>query len=367
MIMIKYPVFYSATFVRDYDFIVLPGNDVPETVMSIFKKRISRLLMGDALIEHIKWLFDREIVGDVSYCLWGMACQNKLFSEIYRNDKMKRDLQCFIGVIYKTEGGTLSELPFDRRAFQDMFEIVMKKRWTDIESSSLSGAGCLVAEKMGLDYIRKMDSAVARLNFDQSVCRMFPGCEYEEQILFGAALASSSPVSVVSGILSRSEATSPEYEPFMNAVLVSDFGSVSDVPVSRMCRKCHKICQTLNDGLCSDCYDSEHAEREQEIKKEDFNSEQTRMIHCRQCGRLVERVNADGKCDTCRNSDKKKHLFIFVLALVVAALLLRKFGGHSVIGTSGNVENRPALHDSAAVPSRDTVKSVSDTLTINIQ
>lgn len=139
------------------------------------------------------------------------------------------------------------------------------------------------------------------------------------------------------------------------------------MPVSRLCRKCHKICRTLNDGLCPDCYDSEHAEREQKIKKEDFNSEQTRMIHCRQCGRLVDRVNADGKCDTCRNSDKKKHLFIFVLALVVAALLLRKFGGHSVIGTSGNVENRPALHDSAAVSSRDTVKSVSDTLTINIQ
>ena len=81
----------------------------------------------------------------------------------------------------------------------------------------------------------------------------------------------------------------------------------------------------------------------------------------------MERVNADGKCDTCRNSDKKKHLFIFVLALVVAALLLRKFGGHSVIGTSVNVENRPALHDSAAVPSRETVKSVSDTMTRNIQ
>ena len=81
----------------------------------------------------------------------------------------------------------------------------------------------------------------------------------------------------------------------------------------------------------------------------------------------MERVNADGKCDTCRNSDKKKHLFIFVLALVVAALLLRKFGGHSAIGTSVNVGRKPALHDSAVVSSRDTVKSVSDTLTINNQ
>lgn len=381
--MKSFVILYSATAALDYRFIAEPDNvDIPKQVLSLFEKRVKGLMSNETPIFEHKWLYDREVFEDVPYVLWGTASQNSFFSETFVNDKKHRIIQCFIGVVIARPDERL-KLPFDPKAFSPQFNDVMGKMWNSLDSKPCA-IPISVLDIKSDKYIRRAYGN--RLNYDNTICRIFPSSSVDIDGLFSEALASLESVTLASGIVHRSEVTTPEYEPLLNAVSVKDSADVKDITVNRLCKKCKKPSSTLKDGLCDECYASEHlrgvlrAESTTELAdlprclvcgKETAALidgmcvdcyKESKLVRCQKCGQKVEYVYKNGECESCRNKRKRKERILIVCLLILVCLLgVSKCLKKSTSTPKLPSKNKPDVHfmnDNAKVFHKDSLTTI---------
>lgn len=356
-----YLALYSATVARDYHFIAMPNSAaVPEEALSVFRNRMKALLSGEKYIDVPKWLLDREIINGNPYVLWGVACRNSVLSEQYSKDTDSRDIQCFVGFII-TGASAPESLPYDVECFKEKFESVMFGQWTSRNYEPLSE----VFDLSDIHANRNILSSVSagRLNYSDSVCRIFPSTTSSEA-LFAEALSSGLPVSLASGIFSVSEVTEqksmsgrtdPKFDPFANAVLLTGHGDVKDVIVRRKCRKCHNLSDSLNDGLCKDCY-----EKERRAQEHDDHTGETHK----------DGVTPNLHDTVIKKNDRANRRPIVIVVFVIVVLILLCVGKCDRFRPQNSPDNKnfvaPSDSDSTVVVSDTTNGDIANPDSLNI-
>lgn len=338
--MVAYSIFYSATIVMDYRFITQPESlQVPTNVLLKFQKRIKGLLSNERPIHIPKWLFDKEYDHNSVFILWGMACQNKEFSEMYSNDGKHRPIQCFIGTIIIDPDENLN-LPYDLNTFQVLFNKVMEKEW--LSRNTRPSVYQLDIKSMAADnYIQRKSGE--NLNYKDSICRIFPHTPKIEDSLFSEALSAKKSVSIASGVFYRSEVTTAEYDPLFNAIQISEGTIIKDFPVERICPRCKKDSYSFIDGICEECYKEENEKKSNSSKlycrgcgmktvnltnglcQSCYHASESKK--CRKCGNLVEYVYPNGQCEEChtRAQSHKQLIRIITLIIILLCTILSKY------------------------------------------
>lgn len=338
--MNTYAFLYSATATLDYRLIASPGiNVIPSSILSMFKKRILGLLSDEASIAQPKWLFVKEYYNENVYVLWGVACQNDAFSSLFSYDTKKRRIQCFTGVAVVNPDDTI-KLPYEVELMRGIFNEVMERCWDSMDKQPLEITYSLPDFQDGV-YISKR--TVNTLNYDPSVCRLFPATHNDSGILFADALSSNRNVSIASNIINNSEVTDSHYLPLLNAVSVKENIVVKDIRVQHECRGCQRPSYDLIDGLCESCRAKNTATEHEaslicsqcgKVYKHleyglcDNCYKLSKMMTCKECGKKVEFIHPDGRCDDCRTiilKRKRRIVLITFLMLIAAILIVKKY------------------------------------------
>lgn len=343
-------ILYTATAALDYRFVAKPYcSSIPDSVLSIFEKRILGLLSSEKAIEKPKWMLCKEVSETGSFILWGVACQNSSLSEVSSSDIKGRLIQCFIGLVI-TCNDTPSRLPFDMAAFKVLFNDVIDRKWKSFDSKS-EDIHIEVDEMMSVSYLYPKEGS--HLNFSQNTCRFFPPSMYSDESLLSEALASETTVSLATAIRRKSEVTEPEYEPLMNAVLLQFNDSIKDFPVKRICKKCKTAEYDLISGICPKCRERKEAPynpkknvcRECGMEKDYLTDglcqecfDRLNKVSFKKYGRLLnpDQMHKNGKWLECHAKDmRKRKLSVLVLLILIALLSFKKcnqtkspFGSH---------------------------------------
>lgn len=338
--MVAYTILYSATIVLDYRFITQPEFlQVPPNIILKFQKRIKGLLSNEKPICIPKWLFDKEYDHNSVFILWGMACQNKEFTEMYSNDGKHRSIQCFIGIIIINPDVKLA-LPYDLNTFQILFNKVMEKEWPSRDTRS-SVYQLDIKDLVADNYIRRKSGE--NLNYNGSTCRIFPLTPKIEESLFSEALSAEKSVSIASGVLYRSEVTTAEYDPLFNAIQISEGQAIKDIPVEHICPQCKRSSYSFIDGICEECYKKEHETIhntntskpyccECDMSADHLTNElchdcyrTSELKECRKCGNITKHVYPDGQCEECHTRDKYKKLIYIILIIALLCISISKY------------------------------------------
>lgn len=340
--MKSFAILYSATSALDYRFIARPGHeDVPKIVSSEFEKNIKGLLSNETPITVPKWIFVKKYLNDIPYVLWGTACQNSALSDDYFNDTKSRSILCFIGVVITYPDERL-KLPFDTLSFCPLFTDIMSKVWNSRDSSSR----LYPVPIQSLDSAKYIHRSVGdALNYNSSLCRLFPSSYLTIEDLFAEALASNKDISIASGIVSKAEVITPEYIPLLNAVLTKDTLVIKDSPVMRLCCKCNKPSYFLKDGLCEECINDsnnivvdspiiskyEPSKLKCSVCGREFDHlnegqcwncyRKSKLVHCKKCGKEVEYVYKHGECEACRSWQKRNNRVILIAIVFLICIL----------------------------------------------
>ena len=351
--MNTYAFLYSATATLDYRLIASPSiNVIPSSILSMFKKRILGLLSDEASISQPKWLFVKEYCNEKVYVLWGVACQNDTFSSIFSYDTKKRRIQSFTGVAIVNPDDTI-KLPYEVGLMRGIFNEVMERCWDSMDKQSLEIAYSLSDFQDGV-YISKR--TVNTLNYDTSVCRLFPATHNDSGILFADALSSNQNVSIASNIINISEVTDPHYLPLLNAVSVQENIVVKDIRVQHECVGCKRPSYDLIDGLCESC----RAKNTTTVHEASLVCPQcgkvyrhlkyglcdncyklSKMMTCKECGKKVEFIHPDGTCDDCHTKiiKRKRRIVLIVFLIIIAAIIILKKYDLSNINVIDKIKN----------------------------
>lgn len=354
--MIASLILFSATAALDYRFVASPcEKDIPKDILIRFKKSIRGLLSNETMIAIPKWLLVKEIVNGKSYILWGVAVDNSVLSEDYCHDEKKRSIQCFIGLVIKSENNDLV-LPYEVDSFTSLFNEIMKDQWTSLNQYS-------VEYNVGMPSSTSVIKAskISEINIDPTLCRFFPG-SFDAKKLFEEALSSTQCISVASGIKDKSEVISAEYHPLLNAVLLKPIGIIKDDKIKSKCSKCNSIVDSDTDGLCDACSDSFVSVK---IDLDEKTDPDNNKFICDRCGQEVEYLYNNGECETCRRKLKWRR-FAVLVSLVFLFVGLGKFSCTTddyIYFMKSEIE---VLTDSTVLK-KDNTESLIDSLTVDIQ
>ena len=306
----------SRTYYREYDYRLLtPITKIPTLVHRHFEKCVRNILSdstkNEAEWDEPTWLFIKQD----KYVLWGVACNNKIFSEdCYQEELANRPVRCFCGVVYVDIGEQSLKLPYNIQAFQPVFDCTIGQLWKERVAEMPD-----VPVSLGdaYEYITPAGWK-EELNINPRICRLFPSLSNAKELL-SACLSSSEDISMAIDVVDKDQVYDKKSSTAILNVVMRHGMSKIDLPIKQKCKMCGAWVDELVDGLCDDC-----RRKESVPKVEDTNVHippKKNIYTCVECGKQTEWINKKGLCFDCEEKRYRKKLIRYII-IGVSILLL---------------------------------------------
>ena len=270
---------------------------IPVEVILGFERSVLSLTSAkDVELQVPQWLFIKK----KGFALWGVAGNNVVLNDKYGTDDKKRPLRNFTGIIIPNYSG--QNLPNDMAFFSAFFSSIMEQLYDSFVKSFVNDFPVDVSNASKFIHPKPFDN---KLNTDYHQCRVF-STTVDAESLVASCLSCPDDISIAINVARIESVTTPRFNPLTNAVMREAMPEeITDIPVKHLCGNCGKAVDDIIDGLCQDCWNTQHprcsnCDKETSQLHEGLCQDCWNRLHprCRNCTKETSDL-CDGLCKDC--------------------------------------------------------------------